>query len=262
MKNIKYFLGLHIFLFLVFTTACSQSITVDESIHTRLDEANRAIQSGNAELAISILQSLQSEGYLTVNVWVALANAYQSNEQPLMAISITHQLLQRLPRDVGIKTLFNESYEKIEGKKLESIWTFYGLSQQIAFISPSEHLSILIVSSVAVLASLFLKRLKRISSIVLIAILALQFIVLLTYTLQLYIDSFHPIAIYTDSDLLPVYSTKSENAFQLFEMPQATLFYIDRVEGEWLKVVTYYGRHGWIMTKQFELLRHFDMYSQ
>ena len=153
---------------------------MDESIHTRLDEANRAIQSGNAELAISILQSLQSEGYLTVNVWVALANAYQSNEQPLMAISITHQLLQRLPRDVGIKTLFNESYEKIEGKKLESIWTFYGLSQQIAFISPSEHLSILIVSSVAVLASLFLKRLKRISSIVLIAILALQFIVLLT----------------------------------------------------------------------------------
>lgn len=262
MENIKRLLEVNIIVLLFLITACSHTLVVDEPTHAQLEEASLAIQLGDAESALAILHSLQAQGYTTVNVWSTLASAYQSNEQPVKAIAIAYKLHQELPRNPAIQTLFADHYVKVEGEKSESIWTLYNFSQQMGFISLHEQLLLVIAISSITIVSLFLNQMKRIPKLVLIGILLIHAIILMSYTLQLYVDTFHPIAIYTDSARLPVYSNSSETTPQLFEISPSTLFYIDRVEGEWLKVVTYYGRHGWIVTKQFELLRQFNMYSQ
>jgi len=249
---------------LLFLTGCaSNSILVDEATISRFEEAITAIQSNQGEVALVILEELQRSGYTTINVWSALAHAYQQNGQPIQAVAIAYKLLAHSPRISSIPTLFDTIYIEIEGERQPSIWTIYLLWQHIGFITLNEHLSTLLFLSMFLLIVLFINYKKRIPQGILIALLFIHFVILLSYTLRLYLETIHPIAIYTDSTPLPVHGSPTEDAPKLFEILPGTLFYIDRVdEGEWLKVVTYYGRHGWIMTNQFELLRRFDVYSQ
>ena len=259
----RYFPTSYTVLLLILLSGCGiNSVIVQEPTTSRFNEAMDALQSDNPEVAIVILKELHSTGYNTANVWSAIARAHQLNHQLVLAVAIAYKLLSYSPRSPSIQNLFDSVYLQIEGEPQSSIWTVYHLWHQLRFITFTEHLLALLAVSILLLIMLVTNQRNPFPKGILIAVLAVQFVVLLSFTLRLYLETMHPIAIYTDTTSLPVHSSSAESAPTLFEITSGTLFYTDRVDGEWIKVVTYYGRHGWISTTQFELLRRIDVYSQ